>query len=708
MKQTLRPAPLPLLLSVLLLSLLLLPALPGMAQSALIPADAIADPYQLFRIGNTAYAYAGHKELYALDPSGQATPIQGDFPNNMFFLPGENDILAVDRITGAVFKFNSVGGSLAYEPYRQLDWTGMEDAGISIEKAAMAGGRIFLLAQDFESSSFYSLFIFDLESGAQLPDRIKDARDVCAYEEEQILVQTTSLGTIDKLHVCDISTLQMQKLLDAPEENIAGLAYDNESRTVALTGNGAVYLSREGESFQEGGYLNVNMNGMTVRAELLPGAIYTAIVPHESVTVYDLKSAASARPLHIAGYNLDPDVVRAFVKANPTIPVVYVQKNLSDADELALQLVLRNDDVDIYAMNTGTPICAAMLDKGFALDLSGEAALMNIVSAMYPRVAEQVKREGNLYALPIDVSCFGALGYNPELFAKENIAIPNTLFELMDLMEDRAMGNEPLINSMSGTSEAVLRQILYTYLSAATAKGPAMPFDKDTFRRLILRWEEIAPLLGNTGPISPLPETPALFCDRFFFLPGSGSFLTEGYSLLPLSIDAGFQKILPVNLNVMIVNPASKNQADALRFLSFYMENLPGRQKVTLYPCESAPVEDPESRKRETNAQQDISLFSDKLLTCAPEEKKQLTEQLELAKADLEYWQEHMWTIGPEEIKAYQEIAGMMIFGREDVGFFTRDRQVLDLCVQLSNGGISGTRFCDAFIGMWEMAQREQ
>ena len=706
MKQIRRPVSL--LLFVLLLSLLFLPAFPGIAQAAFIPADAIPDPYQLFRIGNTAYAYTGHKELYALDAYGQAAPIQGDFPNNMFFLTGENDILAVDRTTGAVLKFTSAGGSLAYEPYRQLDWTGMEDVGVSIEKGAVTGGRIFLLAQDYESSSFHSIFVFDLETGTQLPDRIKDAWDVCAYEEGQILVQTTSLGTIDKLHVCDVSTLQMQKLLDVPEGSMAGLAYDKESRTIALTGNGAVYLSHDGAAFQEGGYLNVNMNGMTVRAELLPGGIYVAIVPNESVTVYDLKSALGARPLHIAGSDLDPNVVRAFVKANPAIPVVYVQKNLSDTDELALQLVLRNDDVDIYVMNMGTPICAAMLDKGFALDLSGEAALMNIVSAMYPRVAEQVKREGKLYALPIDVSCFGALGYNPELFAKENIAVPNTLFELMDLMEDSAMCGEPLINSMSGTSEAVLRQILYTYLSAATAKDPAMPFDKDTFRRLILRWEEIAPLLGNTGPISPLPETPARFCARFFFLPGSGSFLTEGYSLLPLSIDAGFQKILPVNLYAMIVNPTSQNQADALRFLSFYMEKLPGRQKVTLYPGESAPVEDPESQKREKNAQQDISLLSDKLLTCAPEEKKQLTEQLELAKADLEYWQEHMWTIGPEEIKAYQEIAGMMIFGREDVGFFTRDRQVLDLCVQLSNGGISGTRFCDTFLNIWEMAQREQ
>jgi hypothetical protein len=695
---------------VFLLSLLTLMfcSLHALAQEVISPAVNGKEPRYLTQISNTVYVNTDEDELYALDNSGQPQLKLGGLPDSLLFLSGDDDFLAVDTAAGIVFRFTETESGLTYEQALMLDWSSMADKRYMIEQGIVTGGRICLLAPDDESTSQYSVFFFDLQSGALLPGKIKDAWDICNYETGKILIYMTPLGLDSGISTCDVNTAQTQKLLDAPEGYLSGLAYDRESGTIAITGNGAVYTSKQGAPFTEGGYLNISMQGNIVRAALPDENTYAAIVPNDTVLVCSLSSLKGVKPLHIAGGNLEEETVAAFRRANPGTPVVYM--NMMEEDILALQLVLRTGDVDIYVLPTGLPIYGDMLQKGFALDLSGEQQLASTVSAMYPRMKEQVMRDGKLYGLPIYVYTFDALGYNPELFEKAGLAVPQTLFELMDQLESFAQRDDTLLMyaSLSGTSEAVLRYISHAYLSATTAKSPEMAFDPETFRSLIARWEAISPGLEKDTAQEMLAESPSMFCSRFLFTPGNGNYLLDEYKVLPLAIGDGYEKILPAVLGAMIVNPASKNQAEAIRFLDFYEENMPWQQRFAMYPDENDPVADPEMLKSVNEKEQDIQLLTDQLAACAPEDQKQLTEQLEQAKKDLASLKADMWVIGADEISAYRDIAGMLLFGREDVGFFTTDKQILDLCNQLSAHKIDSARFCDAFISIWEMAQREE
>ncbi len=693
----------------LLLTLLLLFSLPALAQEVFSEGTAGKAPGRLFRVGDTSYVHAGH-ELYALDSSGQPAVKAGNLPDNLFFLSGDEDFLAVQTDTGTVYQFSQTESGISCGPIAQLDLSGMQDSINMIEQGVFTGGYVCLLAFDEKSSSFYSTFLFNLSSGSMLPQKIKDAWDICIYEPGKILVYLQPLGGRGEISACDPATAQTQKLLDVPEGSLAGLAYDRAGGTTAITGNGAVYVSSHGAPFTEGGYLNINMQSNTVRAVLSSENTYIAIVPNEAAFLCDIGALNAVKPLRIAGSDLSEETVAAYRKLNPDKPVVYVKMNILETDILALQLVLRTGDVDIYVMPAGLPIYTAMLEKGFALDLSGEQDLVSAVSAMYPRMAEVVRKDGKLYGLPVDVVNHDALGYNPKLFAQSGLTVPQTLFELMDQLEALGQREDTALMDarLAGPSQTVLRYILYTYLSAATAKSHGTAFDPETFRSLVARWEAIAPTLEKDGARSALMESPALFCNRFFFMPGHGSFLTEGYEVLPLAIGEGKEKILPAAMNAMIVNPASANQAEAIRFLAFYAQNMPGQQRIAMYPNENDPVADPEMQQRAMKEEANIQLLTAQLSACAPEEKKQLTEQLEQARQTLASWQADMWAIGPEEIKAYRGIADMLIFGREDVGFSTHDKQIYDLCNQLGDGGIDSARFCDAFIGIWEMAWREE
>lgn len=692
----------------LLLALFLVTSLPAFAQEVISPATTGKEPRFLAQINGTVYVNTNEDELYALDASGQPQLKISGLPDSLLLLSGDDDFLAVETVSGNVLRFTETESGLQYKQVQQLDWSAMADKRYSIMQGVVTGGRICLLAEDNESASFYSVFFFDKESGAMLPDKITDAWDICNYEAGIILVYMQPFGLGSGISVCDVNTLQAQKLLDTPEGDLAGLSYDKESGIIAITGNGAVYTSKNGAPFTEGGYLNINMQSNVVRAVLPDENTYVAMVPNDLVLVCDLASLKDVKPLHIAGGDLSEETVAAFRKANPGTPVVYVNMNLRDTDILALQLVLRTGDVDIFVMPTGLPIYDAMLEKGFALDLSNEQSLTGAVSAMYPRMADQVTRDGRLYGLPVNIR-YNTLGYNPALFTDMNLPVPKTMLELLDQLQSLAPRDDAVLMyaPLGGTSEAVLQYLMNTYLSAVTAKSPGMDFNPELFRNLMAKWEAIAPLLDQADTQDRLMESPTLFCDRYWSLPGEGYSMTDGFAALPLAINEGGEKIVPASLCAMIVNPASNNQAEAKRFLTFYAQNLNDTARISMCPDENDPVKSKKSEEAMASLEQDIQKLKEQLATCAPEEKKQLTEQLLEKQESLAQWQADQWTISAEEINAYRAIAGMLVFGREDVGFFAHDKQIHDLINQFNDRGIDSARFCDAFLSIWEMAQRE-
>ena len=222
------------------------------------------------------------------------------------------------------------------------------------------------------------------------------------------------------------------------------------------------------------------------------------------------------------------------------------------------------------------------------------------------------------------------------------------------------------------------------------------------------KWEEIAPLLDNNDTRAVLIDSPALLLGSYAAALEERSFVTDGYTSLPLAIEEEGEKIIPASLYAMIVNPASENKREAVDFLTFYAQNLPAPQRIAMCPGENTPVEDPQSRQTAAELEQAIHALSEQLDTCAPEKKKQLDEQLALYRQDLAFYQNNRWIISPDEIEAYRLIAGALTFGRLDIGFDSTDRQMRELIQSFNSRGIDSARFCDAFLAIWDMALREE
>lgn len=177
------------------------------AQEASIENEVISKPWELVQMIDQAYMYSNNGQLYMLDTSGQQSFISENFPDNLLFLSSEESFLAIQTSTGVVYKFSWVDNSIHFEKFQQLDWSYILENNNPIDKGIIVGNNICLLAQDTESPSFNSVVIYDLLTGAMLPDKILNAMDICSYNAGQLLIYQQSY-LAGEIQVCDLSTMQ--------------------------------------------------------------------------------------------------------------------------------------------------------------------------------------------------------------------------------------------------------------------------------------------------------------------------------------------------------------------------------------------------------------------------------------------------------------------------------------------------------------------
>lgn len=126
-----------------------------------------------------------------------------------------------------------------------------------------------------------------------------------------------------------------------------------------------------------------------------------------------------------------------FTAAHPEV-TVDVGEDYLEPDQLLAMLMTRSMDVDVFYMFSNGVNLASMIDKGYLLDLSGNEAIREAVSRMYPALIDYVARDGAIYAVPYSV------GFEMQLMCNEPVwtelgytleDVPKTFPALLDFLE---------------------------------------------------------------------------------------------------------------------------------------------------------------------------------------------------------------------------------------------------------------------------------
>ena len=124
-----------------------------------------------------------------------------------------------------------------------------------------------------------------------------------------------------------------------------------------------------------------------------------------------LTAAACAEELTVYYWGDDREIDAAFLAAHPGVTLAESRMSGSypqTASEMAGKMLTREFDYDVFYVKTDTHLPQEIIDKGYALDLSGSEIIREAVARMHPALQAQAVRDGKIYALPY------AASFNPK------------------------------------------------------------------------------------------------------------------------------------------------------------------------------------------------------------------------------------------------------------------------------------------------------
>ena len=355
---------------------------------------------------------------------------------------------------------------------------------------------------------------------------------------------------------------------------------------------------------------------------------------------------------------------------------VSVRVERADAAENLLQAMMNQDaSVDVYCLDMATGSFSALFERGYPAPLDGSGLLTAHVDAMYPAVAEAVRRDGKLLALPVQawgytlgihLKAFEALGWT-------EADIPTTwdgFFDLLDELPARVEGSGVRIFQERLTAETLqktlFRMILSGWLENTDAADGSVfnaPELESLLRRLAgldLQALEVSGRTGSRGGSDSFRRTSSVP----LFETGTALTLDSldmGYVPMLLSFREGRARAA-YHMTVAFVNPYSAHAQEAVGFLETLAGHVDTASAYTFSPEGNEPVRTPEYEQNYASLTETLEQARAQMAGAEDESLRErwqgIAESLEKSLKQLD---ETSWSISPEAIEAYQARAGQLV-----------------------------------------------
>ena len=396
---------------------------------------------------------------------------------------------------------------------------------------------------------------------------------------------------------------------------------------------------------------------------------------------------------------------KSFAEAHPEIEL-----NLVESHEDIIQAMLtQSSTMDVFALCTADAAYSALFERGYMAELTDSAPIAQMVQAMYPAIQNAVCKEGEVYALPVEMhtgrglisynaELWASLGYAPEEFPQTWPAFLRLLAQLGSAVEAGKMDALAPYYSIDGFREELFRAMLDAYMLYISQPENEFSFDTPLFRELMAAFEAVDfEALGLSEEYED--DLYAIVQDRadtLFY--GYGSFdptVSSEPPMLCLALDEGMQPMADTMVMVAFVNPFSPNRDLAIEYLECAAEQVDAIMRIAMMPGENEPV--PNSRYEEglKNYDEQIASLEAQLENAEEVDKQALEAELKEMKDSREsYEKDHRYSASEESIAAYREAAQYMTVGM----YMGMDSQTSSEYYEQRNQYLHGAITLDEFI----------
>lgn len=536
------------------------------------------------------------------------------------FSDGER-LMSLNMITGKLFVLKEADGKLDYEDVATIsdmtlfrhvsdDYTYL----ITPQGRAVVGGKLLWLLQDWDDATGMSqnrLLVIDLASGDVKSSQVKAVQSVAAYKDGKALITVR-----DDMDVYDSKTdtykpasiQAYDPATDTAEEigqlqasfRVFGNVYSEAFDALVWVNNNRVTGLKGLKEEKQYGYMPGDSDNLFVYGDTLimpaSDAIYVRTLSEdfrtdESVTVY-------------GGY-MD-NGARLFAERYPQVPV-YMSDNYYDTTEKLTQAMVTGENaMDVLRMSINTSAFTTLRNKNYCADLSESQIITDYVNSLYPHFAEAVKKDGKVIAVPMNAYSYDGWFVNKRVMEDMGLTmedIPTNLVELCDFAtrwNDEWVDEYPsytLLEYVSDYRSAMLNMMMNAYVQYCTAKKQEIDFASDMFRQLMDALEKMNVKELDRGA-NTSNEDETTYRQGLLMRENNlvGSF--EDYSdtedawrlFVPMKLTADADFVTGAEVEIVFVNPGSKNKAAAIHLIECMIEKMNDYSAYTLRADKTEPV----------------------------------------------------------------------------------------------------------------------
>lgn len=593
------------------------------------------------------------------------------------------------------------------------------------------GAAYVLVSVSGDSWGKYDLWEIQLSDGAVRQVTTGAVLSICSYKPGTLLVrywdqETAYSGTeviMPTLCSLDTATGALTELLTLPDTQQCGVAYDPATDTIYTATDSLLYRRVALGEPEPCAYLNLRYLSTNTSSAVLNGKYYIVNNSDGGYLVSETDPAKMPeRALRIATYYKD-DTISAFMKAHPEIPVVTQQTDAYYAEQIAQNMVAGTEASDIYIATIDWGSFEQLRDKGYCVDMSTSEILMEQVARMNPAFTSAFFQDGKLWAFPSSAYASG-FGYSPSVLEKIGMSedeLPKTLLEYMDFavnwLDNYAYdyADLMLLDNVYDIRGQLFNQVLNSYVSYYAATNQALDFDTPLMHKLLAKLDEVAPILEELNPeenssgsvvVYSSDDTPtALLTEYMNYTPQEYSFNWD-YQPLLLSLDEGMDPVIPMSMEVYLINPNSENADMAITFLEFVAQHMKDSLEITLCPDANDPVEDPVALRSIGEMQKSMEDLQAKLETADESEKRDLEDTIEMYQQSLVSMEDHKYIISSDDIAMYREVEPYIYVSTSSIyaNITTDGGQLLQ---RYTDGQMSSEQFIKDFNRIIRMMQME-
>lgn len=584
----------------------------------------------------------------------------------------------------------------------------------SIMDIDLVDGTLYMVVMSYEGQQSVSVRRWEFETGKALPSIEKtliqsltpyqEGRFLCvlfdsanSWDEALQKLKPTRLGTLD------LQTGEVTPLFDLAADNVYGLSYIAETNTAYYYSQSTVYsLPHLAQPAKVSAYMPTQ-SWSEASFGILSGSMYFC-ADYNGAIVRELDTPDVEKGALVVTNPYDNRSHNRFIVNHPEIMVSITEQYFSTLEGIAGAMISGEGGVDVYNINSNYAPLARLLDKGYALELGTNAEIAQVTDAMYPAITDACKKDGKLYALPVSMDAW-TMGYSKEVWEELGLNtedLPKTFYELMDFAEnweDDYADDHADIRLFEDPSwkDSLMQSLNEQYIAYVKQQKLPMDFTTELYRKLLLK-------------LDGLPEPDAALIEQedredfwsqksVFASYVSVAYFYSGYDRQPLilPLDTGLAPVIPVNLNVLVVNPRSTRTNEALLYLE-EMSRAYDEQStnISFFPDHNDPVPNRRYEQDVKYWQEALEQVQKDLETAQPEEVASLKERMQNLE-DILKDENYRIYVSEEDIQNYRENVApyLYVVGQTPLNIWDQDgkNEFSTLLQQYRDGAISAEQY---------------